>query len=132
MSIDLKALNARQLQKLIDDAKRERSRQQKRAPIAKVRSKLTRMAAAEGYSLVELFGWRQAQGRRGAERQARERTPLHQGQHGRAEVPQPVQSGRNLERPRQASALDGSRDRQGPQGRGFPDLICAPHAPGII
>jgi DNA-binding protein H-NS len=56
MSIDLKALNARQLQKLIDDAKRERSRQQKRAPIAKVRSKLTRMAAAEGYSLVELFG----------------------------------------------------------------------------
>jgi DNA-binding protein H-NS len=56
MSIDLKSLNARQLQKLIDDAKRERSRQQKRAPIAKVRSKLTRMAAAEGYSLVELFG----------------------------------------------------------------------------
>jgi DNA-binding protein H-NS len=56
MSIDLKSLNARQLQKLIDEARRERQRQQKRAPIAKVRSKLTRMAAAEGYSLVELFG----------------------------------------------------------------------------
>lgn len=56
MSIDLKSLNARQLQKLIDEAKRERLRQQKRQPIAKVRSKLTRMAQAEGYSLMELFG----------------------------------------------------------------------------
>lgn len=56
MSIDLKALNARQLEKLIADAKRERLRQKKRPPIAKVRSKLTRMASAEGYTLLELFG----------------------------------------------------------------------------
>jgi DNA-binding protein H-NS len=56
MSIDLKALSAKQLQKLIDDAKRERQRKQKRAPLAAVRKKLTRMAAAEGYSLIELFG----------------------------------------------------------------------------
>lgn len=56
MAIDLKSLNSQQLKKLIDDAKREQSRQKKRAPIATVRSKLTRMATAEGYTLVELFG----------------------------------------------------------------------------
>jgi DNA-binding protein H-NS len=56
MSIDLKTLSPKQLQQLIADARRERERQQKRAPIAKVRTKLTRMAAAEGYTLLELFG----------------------------------------------------------------------------
>ena len=56
MAIDLTTLNPKQLQKLIDDAKREKTRQQKRAPIDKVRAKLTRLAAAEGYSLIELFG----------------------------------------------------------------------------
>jgi DNA-binding protein H-NS len=56
MAIDLKSLNAQQLKKLIDDAKREHTRLQKRAPVEKVRTKLTRMAAAEGYTLVELFG----------------------------------------------------------------------------
>lgn len=56
MSLDLKTLSAKQLQKLIADANRERKRKQKRAPIAQVRAKLTRMASAEGYSLLELFG----------------------------------------------------------------------------
>ena len=56
MSIDLKSLNPRQLQQLIAEAQRERKRKQKRAPIAQVRSKLTRLASAEGYSLFELFG----------------------------------------------------------------------------
>jgi DNA-binding protein H-NS len=56
VAIDLTSLSPKQLQKLIGDAKREKLRQQKRAPIDKVRSKLTRMAAAEGYSLMELFG----------------------------------------------------------------------------
>lgn len=56
MAIDLKSLTPQQLKKLIDDARREHQRQQKRAPIAKVRSKLTRLAAAEGYTLMELFG----------------------------------------------------------------------------
>ena len=58
MSIDLKTLSPKQLQKLIADASREKKRKQKRAPITAVRSKLTRMAAAEGYSLMELFGVR--------------------------------------------------------------------------
>jgi DNA-binding protein H-NS len=56
MSIDLKTLSAKELQKLIAEANRERKRKQKRAPIAQVRAKLTRMATAEGYSLLELFG----------------------------------------------------------------------------
>lgn len=54
--MDLTSLSPKQLQKLIADARREKLRQQKRAPIAKVRGKLTRMAAAEGYTLLELFG----------------------------------------------------------------------------
>lgn len=56
MSIDLKALSPKQLQKLIAEANREHKRKQKRAPIATVRTRLTRLAEAEGYSLLELFG----------------------------------------------------------------------------
>jgi len=56
MAIDLSTLSPKQLKKLIDDASREHKRKQKRAPIAAVRKKLTSMAMAEGYSLMELFG----------------------------------------------------------------------------
>jgi len=56
MPIDLSKLSPRELQKLIDDASRERKRKEKRAPVAAVRKKLTKMAVAEGYSLMELFG----------------------------------------------------------------------------
>jgi DNA-binding protein H-NS len=56
MPIDLKALSPKQLAKLIAEAKREKQRKQKRAPLASVRRKLTRLAAAEGYTLMELFG----------------------------------------------------------------------------
>lgn len=56
MPIDLSTLSPRQLRKLIDDASRERKRKEKRAPLAAVRKKLTKMAVAEGYSLMELFG----------------------------------------------------------------------------
>ena len=56
MAIDLSALSPRELQKLIENANRERKRKEKRAPIAAVRKKLTKLAVAEGYSLVELFG----------------------------------------------------------------------------
>jgi DNA-binding protein H-NS len=56
MAIDLSTLSPKQLEKLISDANREKKRKQKRAPIAQVRKKLTRMAVAEGYSLAELFG----------------------------------------------------------------------------
>jgi DNA-binding protein H-NS len=56
MAIDLSALSPRELQKLIENANRERKRKEKRAPIAAVRKKLTKLAVAEGYTLMELFG----------------------------------------------------------------------------
>src|SRR3546814_17475723 len=40
---------------------------------------------------------------------------------GRAEIPQPGQSQGNLDRQRQAAALDGRADQEGQEGRGFPD-----------
>ncbi|MEZ5544331.1 MAG: H-NS histone family protein [Lysobacteraceae bacterium] len=56
MSIDFSSLSPKALQKLISDAMREHKRKQKRAPIAKVRAKLTKMARSDGYSINELFG----------------------------------------------------------------------------
>ena len=56
MSIDLRGLSARELGTLISKAKEQQTRIAKRVPIASVRSKLTRMAEAEGYTIVELFG----------------------------------------------------------------------------
>lgn len=56
MSIDLAAMTPKALQKLIADATREQKRKKKRAPIARVRSKLTQQAKTEGYTIAELFG----------------------------------------------------------------------------
>lgn len=75
MSIDLKTLNPKQLQQLIAEAQRERKRKQKRAPIAAVRAKLTKLAVAEGYSLVELFGLKTGATPRGAAPAAPQRAP---------------------------------------------------------
>ncbi|MBD9369543.1 H-NS histone family protein [Xanthomonas sp. XNM01] len=56
MSIDLNSLSAKELGSLITTAKKRQATLAKRAPIAKVRSKLTRLAKAEGYTIEELFG----------------------------------------------------------------------------
>ena len=56
MTIDLKSLSVDQLKKLSTEIKKQQTKLAKRAPIAKVRQKLTAMAQAEGYSLIELFG----------------------------------------------------------------------------
>jgi len=56
MSIDFSTMTPKALQKLIAEATREHKRKKKRAPIAQVRSKLTRLARADGYSISELFG----------------------------------------------------------------------------
>lgn len=56
MSIDLNRLSAKELQALINQATKRKTALAKRAPIAAVRSKLTKLAAAEGYSIAELFG----------------------------------------------------------------------------
>ncbi|MFC0153555.1 H-NS family nucleoid-associated regulatory protein [Xanthomonas dyei] len=56
MSIDLSGLSAKQLSALIKNAKKQQTVVAKRAPIAKVRTQLTRAAKAQGYSIEELFG----------------------------------------------------------------------------
>ncbi len=56
MSIDITALSARELDALINQAKKRKSALSRRKPIAVVRRKLTELARAEGYSIAELFG----------------------------------------------------------------------------
>jgi DNA-binding protein H-NS len=56
MSIDLNALSPKQLDALIAQAKKRKATLGKRKPIATVRSKLTQLAKAEGYTIAELFG----------------------------------------------------------------------------
>ena len=56
MSIDLSKLSAKELDALIAQAKKRKSLIGKRKPIAMVRSKLTQLAKAEGYTIAELFG----------------------------------------------------------------------------
>ena len=56
MSIDITGLSAKELDALISQAKKRRTTLAKRKPIATVRSKLTALARAEGYTIAELFG----------------------------------------------------------------------------
>ena len=56
MSIDVKSYTLDQLKKLSAEIKKQQTKLAKRAPVAKVREKLTKLAEAEGYSLMELFG----------------------------------------------------------------------------
>ncbi|MBU8975622.1 H-NS histone family protein [Lysobacter sp. MMG2] len=56
MSINLESLSAKELDALINQAKKRKTTLSKRKPIAVVRKKLTQLAKAEGYSIAELFG----------------------------------------------------------------------------
>ena len=56
MSIDLNTLSAKELDTLINQAKRRKTTLKKRKPIATVRAKLHAFAAAEGYTVAELLG----------------------------------------------------------------------------
>ena len=56
MAIDVNTLSARELDQLINQAKKRRTTLSKRKPIAAVRAKLTQLARAEGYTVAELFG----------------------------------------------------------------------------
>jgi len=56
MSIDLSTLSPRELGSLITTAKKRQALLSKRSPLAQVRTKLTRLAKAEGYTIEELFG----------------------------------------------------------------------------
>ncbi len=56
MTIDFSSMTPKALQKFIADATREHKRKKKRAPLIRVRAKVTRLARSEGYSIQELFG----------------------------------------------------------------------------
>jgi len=56
MAIDVNKLSARELDQLINQAKKRKAALGKRKPIATVRTKLTQLAKAEGYTIAELFG----------------------------------------------------------------------------
>lgn len=56
MSINLNALSAKELEALINQAKKRKATLSKRKPIATVRQKLTALIKAEGYTVAELFG----------------------------------------------------------------------------
>jgi DNA-binding protein H-NS len=56
MSIDITRLSAKELDALIDQAKKRKHTLAKRKPLSVVRSRLTALAKAEGYTIAELFG----------------------------------------------------------------------------
>lgn len=56
MSINLDSLSAKELDALINQAKKRKTTLSKRKPVAVVRKKLTQLARAEGYTIAELFG----------------------------------------------------------------------------
>lgn len=56
MAIDINTLSAKELESLINQAKKRKTTLSKRKPIAAVRKKLTQQARTEGYTIAELFG----------------------------------------------------------------------------
>ena len=56
MAFDLNSMSAKELEALINQAKKRRSVLSKRKPVATVRARLEQIARAEGYSIAELFG----------------------------------------------------------------------------
>ncbi len=62
MAIDLKNLSAKELDTLINKAKARKTTLKKRKPLTAVRAKLKAAAAAEGYTIAELFGTATATG----------------------------------------------------------------------
>ncbi len=55
MALDLKRFSAKELKGLITQAKKQQAALSKRLSVTAVRKKLTEMAKAEGYNLLELF-----------------------------------------------------------------------------
>jgi DNA-binding protein H-NS len=74
MSIDLNTLSQKELDTLITKAKKRKSALGKRKPAATVRSKVTALAKAEGYTIAELFGTGGAAGATSARKRAAKAT----------------------------------------------------------
>lgn len=56
MSVDISKLSKKELSELIREATKKKQILAKRQPITAVRSRLTRLAASNGYTIEELFG----------------------------------------------------------------------------
>ena len=56
MAIDINTLSPKELDALINKAKKRKTTLKKRKPISTVRARLKSAAAAEGYTIEELFG----------------------------------------------------------------------------
>ena len=56
MAINLESLSPRELDTLINQAKKRKTTLSKRKPLAVVRKKVRALAESEGYSIAELFG----------------------------------------------------------------------------
>ncbi len=68
MAIDLNALSPKELDALISAARQRKTTLRKRKPIAAIRKRIVDFAAAEGYSVEELFGAKAAGGARTAKK----------------------------------------------------------------
>ena len=80
MAIDLNALSSKELDALINAARQRKTVLKKRKPIAALRKRIVDFAAAEGYSIGELFGGASAAGAgRGAKKAAAKRAPARAG-----------------------------------------------------
>lgn len=80
MAIDLNALSSKELDALINAARQRKTALKKRKPIAAIRKRIVDFAAAEGYSIEELFGGASAGGaRRGTKKAAARRAPARAG-----------------------------------------------------
>lgn len=58
MAVKLDNLSSRELDALIKRASQRKKNLSKRKPVASVRKQITKLAQAEGYTLIELFGVR--------------------------------------------------------------------------
>ena len=56
MAIDLNVLSPKELDALISAAKQRKTVLKKRKPVASIRKRIVDFAAAEGYTIAELFG----------------------------------------------------------------------------
>ncbi|MEN1929573.1 H-NS histone family protein [Luteimonas sp. MJ204] len=79
MAIDLNTLSAKELDSLINKAKKRKTTLKKRKPITTVRARLKAAATAEGYTIEELFGTASGAAAAGTRAAKSTRTPRKTG-----------------------------------------------------
>jgi DNA-binding protein H-NS len=132
MTIDLNSLTGKQLDALIAQAKKRKAALGKRKPVATVRSKLTALAKAEGYTIAELFGPTVASGDNPAPRKASakgRKLGKVEPKYRNPEIPSQTWSGRGMQPKWLAEQV-----RRGKSAADFlirASLTPKPHRPGV-